>query len=1102
MASGSFTGTTNNSSIQSKISWSESNTNVSANTSQVTVTLTYSRTNTGYETYGTWAGYLVIQADNSSGTTLARYPAEGTTSKQISITYNSNTVAISQTFTITHKSDGSRKLYITAEGGISGTSFTSTYISGTATLDTIQTAYRLTLTHDSYSSITVQRGGVDITNGVIYKGETLTVTFSANSGYALATHTVNGTTKASGSTFTVSGDTTVESTAVKEYKLSISTTNCNVTVTRTSSPISGASTVLVNNSTLYKGDVIRVTFSPTDSSEYALSTHTVNGVTKSSGSSVTVSGNVAVVGSAVRTSTLSINASGCTITVKRTSSPVGSTGTISNGATMYYGDVFTVTCTANSGYTPSSPTPTVTGASLPEGATSPYTVNASSVTVTASATPGVSTVRATNANIGSVSTITVTRQKNTYYHSLHVYLAGDGLHDHSTGYITSSGGYQLNETCFQATTISWTVPDAFYKRMSTITSAICTITCKTYTGNGTGEIGTSTCTMTVTATGAPIVNVTLADQNSSIVSNLTGDATRIIKGVSNAQVTVSAKPAHYVSADDDYSTIKRIYINGVNQALPTPESGVYTKSKTFTKSNESSFYATAMDSRGYSSAKTYPSSYKVIPYIAPTCSITLSWDSIGEYDASIKLVLKGSIYRGTGSNRFDGNTSASGSDNSFRYLQYRYRESGSSTWTISYTTPSSISYNNTSNSYSATVIIPGLSYESSYSFQVRYQDQVMRYDDGSILTVSKTLSRAKPIFDWGKNDFNFNVPVNAGNGITTTNLTATGTFNQLSVVEGLKSVSYHGSGDSGSYCSDVNTTLLRVTPYLAICRVGLRVINSIPHRQNTIEICRWAGCTSNYAGYQDVSLEDDSGTLQVRFNRDSSTSSLVMTISNYSGTAIGGGTYSYVRAMIPLVTTIKDIADITSPAITLQPVSTAANSDTVYFEVGATAPSGSTLTYQWWYSSNGSTWNPVGTATGRDTYRLQFGASSGANGRLYRCEISDGTTTVTSNVAGYYYADGVKIITQPASQSVSSGTPVSFSVVAAGDNQLSGGGLSYQWQRSDDGTTWTNASSTGYNTATMSFTAASAYDGRKYRCIVTAASGTQETSSAATLTVT
>ncbi|MBR5365912.1 MAG: hypothetical protein IK132_06700, partial [Clostridia bacterium] len=72
----------------------------------------------------------------------------------------------------------------------------------------------------------------------------------------------------------------------------------------------------------------------------------------------------------------------------------------------------------------------------------------------------------------------------------------------------------------------------------------------------------------------------------------------------------------------------------------------------------------------------------------------------------------------------------------------------------------------------------------------------------------------------------------------------------------------------------------------------------------------------------------------------------------------------------------------------------------------------------------------------------------------------------------------VGITTQPTSKTVTAGTSVSFKVVATG-------ATSYQWQLSSDGgTTWSNCSSTGYNTDTFTFTAGTAQNGRQYRCQV------------------
>ncbi|MBR4743168.1 MAG: CotH kinase family protein, partial [Oscillospiraceae bacterium] len=75
-------------------------------------------------------------------------------------------------------------------------------------------------------------------------------------------------------------------------------------------------------------------------------------------------------------------------------------------------------------------------------------------------------------------------------------------------------------------------------------------------------------------------------------------------------------------------------------------------------------------------------------------------------------------------------------------------------------------------------------------------------------------------------------------------------------------------------------------------------------------------------------------------------------------------------------------------------------------------------------------------------------------------------------------SEGLTITTQPTPKTVAVGTSVSFKVVATG-------ATSYQWQLSSDGgTTWKNCSSTGYNTDTFTFTAGTAQNNRRYRCVV------------------
>ena len=90
---------------------------------------------------------------------------------------------------------------------------------------TSATAYTLTLTQGSNSTISVNRSSSNFTstgalsNGAkLYSGDKLTITFSAASGYNVGTHTVNGSTFTSGNTHTVSGNVTVVSSAtLKTY---------------------------------------------------------------------------------------------------------------------------------------------------------------------------------------------------------------------------------------------------------------------------------------------------------------------------------------------------------------------------------------------------------------------------------------------------------------------------------------------------------------------------------------------------------------------------------------------------------------------------------------------------------------------------------------------------------------------------------------------------------------------------------------------------------------------------------------------------------------------------------------------------------------------
>ena len=90
-------------------------------------------------------------------------------------------------------------------------------------------------------------------------------------------------------------------------------------------------------------------------------------------------------------------------------------------------------------------------------------------------------------------------------------------------------------------------------------------------------------------------------------------------------------------------------------------------------------------------------------------------------------------------------------------------------------------------------------------------------------------------------------------------------------------------------------------------------------------------------------------------------------------------------------------------------------------------------------------------------------------------------------------AKTIQITQQPADAEVTSGESVTFTVAANGYS------LSYKWQSSSDGTTWSDVS--GATSATYTFTTASADYGNYYHCVVTDGDSNTATSNAASLTV-
>lgn len=149
------------------------------------------------------------------------------------------------------------------------------------------------------------------------------------------------------------------------------------------------------------------------------------------------------------------------------------------------------------------------------------------------------------------------------------------------------------------------------------------------------------------------------------------------------------------------------------------------------------FIFKATDSRNLTAEKTVQKN--LIEYVKPTCYQKLSMEMSGEFDTRVVVKVNGNYYNG----------SFGAVDNTL-LLEVRYTNNDGvmGDWQVINDTPT---FNG--NTYSVETKIEGFSYSKAYVFQCRATDK-LNYVQSAQYTL-----RIYPVFDWGENDFNFNVPV-------------------------------------------------------------------------------------------------------------------------------------------------------------------------------------------------------------------------------------------------------------------------------------------------------------------------------------------------------
>ena len=228
--------------------------------------------------------------------------------------------------------------------------------------------------------------------------------------------------------------------------------------------------------------------------------------------------------------------------------------------------------------------------------------------------------------------------------------------------------------------------------------------------------------------GNPTMSPTAVDNSSSSIAELTGSSGNLIRYYSDVSVATNAAAVKEASL--------------TSQKITCGSKTIDSSSGTFIDIESGTFTFTATDNRGNTTTKTITKN--ILDYVKLTCNLEAeNPNAAGNMDFSIK------------GNYF--NSSFGAVDNTLT-VQYRYKVNDGEygDWIDAPITLSG-------NTYSFTTSMSGLDYMSSYTFQAKAVDKLL-----TITTPEKTV-KSIPVFDWGENDFNFNVPVNINGSDLTMN---------------------------------------------------------------------------------------------------------------------------------------------------------------------------------------------------------------------------------------------------------------------------------------------------------------------------------------------
>ncbi len=289
----------------------------------------------------------------------------------------------------------------------------------------------------------------------------------------------------------------------------------------------------------------------------------------------------------------------------------------------------------------------------------------------------------------------------------------------------------------------------------------------------------------------PTITAATVKDAGTVTTVLTGDVNKIVKGY------------NYISASMTPAALKGATIT--SQTIKCGDKTVSGTAASFTNADTATVVFTVKDSRGNVTTQTVTKT--LINYVKLTSNLTTNKPTV---DGKMTFKVNGNYFNGS-----------FGATNNTLTVQYRIKENSGAYGSWINATPTI-----SGNTYNTTVNLTGLNYRNAYTIQARAIDKI---NTGGVNT-KEIRVKSTPVFDWGEDDFQFNVDVYDKNGSKLTNeMTSDNQAVVSSIGRELKETGFVSITPVANTPTSASVTFKRT--YKKVPTVLLSVASSVPGTQ-------------------------------------------------------------------------------------------------------------------------------------------------------------------------------------------------------------------------------------------------------------------------------